>query len=154
MTDKNPFAFDPEKIMDFFKQNDFTKSFAEGKFPDMDTEALFAAQKRNMDALISANKAAAAGYQDLFQKQMAIFEETVSEAQKQFKEMDLKMDSKAAQAKTELAKAAFEKAIANMKDLAETAQKTNTEAYTIVSERVQSSVAELKEMMDGMQPKK
>jgi len=150
MFDKTAFAFDPEKFMDFFKQNDFTKALAEGKLPQLDTEALFAAQKKNMDALVEANKAAAAGYQDLFKKQMAIFEETVSEAQKQFKDLDLKMDSKAAAAQTELAKAAFEKAIANMKELAETAQKANTEAYDIVSARVKDSIAELRAMADKL----
>ena len=150
MFDKSAFAFDPEKMMDFFKQNEFTKAFAEGKLPQMDADALFAAQKKNMDALVEANKAAAAGYQDLFKKQMTIFEETVAEAQKQFKDLDLKMDSKAATAQAELAKAAFEKAIANMKDLAETAQKANTEAYEIVSARVKDSIAEIRTIAEKM----
>ncbi|NNU81611.1 phasin family protein [Halovulum dunhuangense] len=150
MFDKSAYAFDPEKMMDFFKNNEFTKAFTEGKLPQMDADALFAAQKKNMDALVEANKAAAAGYQDLFKKQMTIFEQTVAEAQKQFKDMDLKMDSKAATAQAELAKAAFEKAIANMKDLAETAQKANTEAYEIVSARVKDSIAELRAISDKM----
>lgn len=153
MADNNPFAFDTEKMMEFFKQNDFTKAFADGKFPQVDADALFAAQKKNMDALIAANQAAAAGYQDLFQKQMAIFEETVSEAQKQIKELDLKMDSKSASTKAEIAKTAFEKAIANMKDLAETAQKANSEAYEIVSARVKDSVNELQGLIEGMKSK-
>ena len=149
MTDNNPFAFDPSKMMDFFKQNDFTKMFTEGKMPSVDTEALFAAQQKNMDALVEANKAAAAGYQDLFQKQVAIFEETVAEAQKHFADLDLSMDGKSASAGSELAKAAFEKAIANMKDLAETAQKANSDAYEIVSARVKASIDELKAMADA-----
>ena len=144
MADKTAFPFDPEKMMEFFKQNDFTKAFTEGKLPGIDAEALFAAQKKNMDALVEANKAAAAGYQDLFRKQLAIFEETISEAQKQMKDLELKVDSKTAAARAEMAKAAFEKAIANMKDLADTAQKANTEAYEIVSARVKDSVEELK----------
>ena len=148
MFDKTTFAFDADKMMEMFKQNDFVKAFAEGKLPQVDTEALFAAQQKNMDALVAANKAAAAGYQDLFQKQMAIFEETVAQAQKQFQDLDLKLDAKAATQQTELAKAAFEKAIANMKDLAETAQKANTDAYEIVSARVKDSIEELKALAD------
>ncbi|WP_112322399.1 phasin family protein [Oceanibium sediminis] len=146
MAEKNAFAFDPEKMMDFFRQNDFTKAFADAKIPGFDTADLFAAQQKNMNALVEANKAAASGYQELFQKQMAIFEETLAEAQKQIKSTEMKLDGKAATAQAELAKAAFEKAIANMKDLAETAQKANTEAYEIVSARVKASVEELKDI--------
>ena len=147
MSQNNPFGFDAAKMMDFFKQNDFTKAFADAKLPDFDAEALMASQKKNMDALVAANKAAASGYQDLFQKQVAIFEETLKMAQAQMKDVDLKMDGKAASAKADLAKAAFEKAIENMKDLAETAQKANSEAYEIVSARVQDSVKELQDLV-------
>lgn len=150
MFEKTPFAFDAEQMMDFFKSNDFTKAFTEAKLPDVDTEALFAAQKKNLDALVEANKAAAAGYQELFRKQLAIFESTLSEAQAQMKDVDLKMDSQSANAKAELAKAAFETALANMKDLADTAQKANTEAYEIVSGRVKDSVEELKDLAGKM----
>lgn len=149
MFDKD-FKFDAEKFMDFFKQNDFTKAFGEMKMPQVDTEALFESQKKNMDALIAANKAAAAGYQELFQKQMSIFEATLAEAREQMKDVDLKVDAKAASAKMDLAKAAFEKALANMKDLAETAQKANSEAYEIVAARVKDSVAELKDLAEKM----
>lgn len=150
MADKTTNPFDPEKMMDFFRQNDFTKAFTEGKFPGLDPDALFAAQKKNMDALVEANKAAAAGYQDLFKKQLAIFEETVSEAQKQMKDLELKVDSKTASARAEMAKAAFEKAIGNMRELAETAHKANSEAYEIVSARVKESTDELKKMAEQL----
>ncbi|MEM9778342.1 MAG: phasin family protein [Pseudomonadota bacterium] len=150
MFEKNAFAFDPEKMMEFFKQNDFTKSLGEMKLPGFDTEAMVAAQKKNMDALVEANKAAAAGYQDLFKKQMAIFETTLSEAQAQIKDVDMKLDAKTATEQADLAKAAFEKAIANMKDLAETAHKANTDAYEIVSARVKDSMEELKALGESM----
>ena len=146
MFDKGTFAFDPEKMMELFKQNDFTKALGDMKMPGFDGEAIMAAQKKNMDALVEANKAAAAGYQDLFKKQMTIFEETLSQAQSQIKELDMKVDGKAATAQADLAKAAFEKAINNMKELAETAHKANSDAYEIVSARVKASVDELKDL--------
>jgi phasin family protein len=147
MFDPKAFAFDPEKISEFFKQNDFTKQFASFKMPGFDTDALMTAQKKNMDALVEANKAAAAGYQDLFKKQVAVFEETMSEAQKHLKSFDsTKLDADSAKAQAELAKAAFEKALANMQALAESAQKANASAYEIVSSRIQESMVELRDM--------
>ena len=124
MLDPKTFSFDVEKMTEFFKQNDFTKHLSGLKMPGIDTEALMQAQKKNMDALVEANKAAAAGYQDLFKKQMSIFEETMAEAQKQMKGFDAtKLDADKAKAQGALAKAAFEKALANMQALAESAQK-------------------------------
>jgi phasin family protein len=147
MFDPKTYAFDPEKISEFFKQNDFAKQFASFKVPGLDPEALMSAQKKNMEALVEANKAAAAGYQDLFKKQVAIFEETMSEAQKHLKSFDTtKLDADSAKAQAELAKAAFEKALANMQALAESAQKANAGAYEIVSARIQESMVELRDM--------
>ncbi len=146
MFDPKTFSFDVEKMTDFFKQNDFTKQLAGMKMPGFDTESMMAAQKKNMNALVEANKAAAAGYQDLFKKQMAIFEDTMAEAQKQLKGFDAtKLDAESAKAHGEIAKAAFGKALANMQALAEAAQKANSEAYEIVSARIKESMGELRE---------
>jgi phasin family protein len=147
MFDPKTFSFDVEKMSEFFKQNDFTKHLSQMKMPGFDPEALMAAQQKNMDALVEANKAAAAGYQDLFKKQMQIFEETMSEAQQAMKSFDAtKLDPEKAKAQGELAKAAFEKALANMQALAESAQKANAEAYEIVSARIKESLSELRDM--------
>jgi phasin family protein len=147
MFDPKTFSFDVEKMTEFLKQNDFTKQLAGMKMPGFDTDAVVTAQRKNMDALVEANKAAAAGYQDLFKKQMAIFEETMAEAQKQMKGFDAtKLDADAAKAQGEIAKADFEKALANMQALAESAQKANADAYEIVSARIQESMAELRDM--------
>jgi phasin family protein len=150
MFDPKTFSFDAEKMAEFFKQNDFTKQLANLRMPGVDPDALMKAQQKNMDALVAANKAAAAGYQDLFKKQMAIFEETMAEAQKQMKGFDAtKLDPERAAAQTELAKVAFEKALANMQALAEGAQKANAEAYEIVAARIKESLAELRNMAAG-----
>jgi phasin family protein len=147
MFDPKTFSFDVEKMADFFKQNDFTKHLASMKLPGVDAEALLAAQQKNMGALVEANKAAAAGYQDLFKKQMSIFEETMAEAQQQLKSFDAtQIDPDRAKAQAELAKAAFEKALANMQALAESAQKANADAYEIVAARIRESMTELREM--------
>lgn len=155
MFDPKTFQFDVEKMTEFFRTNEFTKQFQNMKMPGLDPEALMSAQKKNMDALVKANQAAAAGYQDLFKKQVAIFEETMAEAQKHMKGLDTtKLDAESAKAQGELARAAFERALSNMQMLAETAQKANTEAYEIVSARIQESMGELREMAQKVTSKK
>ncbi len=147
MFDPKTFSFDPEKMAEFLRNNDFTKALANLKLPEVDTEAMVNAQRKNMDALVEANKAAAAGYQDLFRKQMEIFEATMAEAQQHLKSLDAtKIDPERAKAQGELARAAFEKALANMQTLAESAQKANSEAYEIVTARVKESLAEMRDL--------
>jgi phasin family protein len=147
MFDPKTFSFDAEKMAEFFRNNDFTKALSNMKLPEFDTDAVMAAQKKNMDALVEANKAAAAGYQDLFKKQVAIFEETMAEAQKHMKPLDASsLDPDNAKAQGELAKAAFDKALGNMQALAESAQKANSDAYEIVSARIQESMGELRDL--------
>ena len=147
MFDPKTFSFDVEKMTEFFKQNDFTKHLANLKLPGVDTEALVSAQKKNMDALVEANKAAAAGYQELFRKQVAIFEDTMAEAKRQMAAFDAtKIDPDKAKAQGDLVKAAFEKALSNMQALAESAQKANADAYDIVAARIRESMGELRDM--------
>jgi phasin family protein len=151
MFDPKTFQFDVEKMQEFFKTNEFTRQFANLKMPGVDPEAIVEAQKKNMDALVAANQAAAAGYQDLFKKQVAIFEETMAEAQKHLKGFDsTKLDADAARKQADLAKAAFEKALANMQALAESAQKANSDAYEIVSARIKESLAEIRDLAAKM----
>ena len=146
MLDPKTFSFDVDKMTELFKQNDFTKLLASMKMPGVDADAMVKAQQKNMDALVEANKAAAAGYQELFKKQVAIFEETMAEAQRQMQSFDAAKLDERAKAQAELAKAAFEKALANMQALAESAQKANAEAYEIVAARIKESLAELKDL--------
>jgi len=147
MIDPKSFPFDLEQMTEFFKANDFTKAFAAPSMPGVDADAILAAQKKNMAALVAANKAAAAGYQELFAKQVEVFEATLGEAQKQIADFDpSKVDADSAAAQGEVAKAAFDKALGNMTALAEGAQKANADAFEVVSASIKDSVAELQEM--------
>ncbi|PIP95332.1 MAG: phasin, partial [Rhodobacterales bacterium CG18_big_fil_WC_8_21_14_2_50_71_9] len=78
-----------------------------------------------------------------YKKQMAIFEETMSAAQAQIASMGENLGPDSATKQADLYKVAFEKALANMTELAEAAKKANEEAFAIVSARVKESLAEL-----------
>ena len=140
--DNNP--FDPAKMTEMMKSADFTKMFDLSQFKGRDQSALFDAQKKNMDALVAAQQAAAAGYQDLFQKQVTIFQDTISAAQAQVAELSASGSPTDAAAKqADLSKKAYETALANVNELTEAAQKANAEAFEIVKARVEASVKEL-----------
>ncbi|MEM9009668.1 MAG: TIGR01841 family phasin [Pseudomonadota bacterium] len=147
MSDKPFFPFDAEKLTEMFRTGEFAKMLGDMKMPNVDATALMATQRKNMEALVEANRAAAAGYQELFRKQVKMFEETMEGAQAHMRDFDTSnMTSEAAQARAEVMQKALEKALAHMTELAETARKSNTEAFEIVSARLRESMEELKDL--------
>jgi phasin family protein len=152
MAEKNMFAFDAKQFAEMFKMpdmsamGDMSKFFEGMKMPGFDSAALMEHSKKNMEALVAANQAAAAGYQDFMKKQMAIFEETMHAAQTQMGQIGDGMSADAASKQAELYKAAMDKALANMTELAEAMKKSNEEVFAIVSARVKESIAELQAM--------
>lgn len=139
-----PFVFDTEKFAELFKTEELNKFFDQAK-ANFNPEALVEAQKKNVAALVEANKVAAAGYQDIFKRQVAMYEETVASLQSALSELgDAGLTADAQAKQVELAKSSFEKAVANMTELAEAAKKANEEAFEIVAARVRESVEELK----------
>ena len=133
MTDKFPFAFDMEAMKDAFKM------------PAFDMTAFQDAQQKNFAALVEANKTAMAGYRALYQRQVELFETAVAEARDRMGAAQGKPVSvETAHENFETLKAAFEKALADLKDMAEMAKDTNTQALEIVKTRAEEAFAEMK----------
>ena len=132
----NPFAFDADKIKDMFTA---------AKMPVVDTDALMAAQKKNVDALIEANKVAVAGYQDLYKRQVALFEAAVDQAKGMMTDTKAQpLTADQATQNVEAVKTAFEKTAADLNELTEMAQKANTGAFEVVKARAEEAAAEFK----------
>ena len=138
--EKSPFAFDADKVKEMFTT---------AKLPMVDAEAVMAAQQKNMDAFVAANKVVFAGYQDVIKRQMALVEAAVAQAKDSFSELQGQpMTVEQATANIEAMKTAFEKAAADAKELADLAQKANTGAFEIVKARFDEAVVEFKNAAD------
>ncbi len=147
MTAKTEFpfaAFDVNKMFDpklFDPQN----LFAGYKLPGFDAEALAAAQKKNLDAIVAANKKAFEGYQALAKRQVELYQQTLDELQAQVKDAVAKGAKDIDPTKqAEQLKAAVEKSLLNLKELAELAAKTNTETFETLNKRANEVVEELR----------
>lgn len=131
-----PFVFDAEKLKELFNV---------AKLPTVDADAVLAAQQKNVDALIEANQVVIAGYQDLYKRQIALFEAAVAQAKDKLTEAQSQpLTADQATQNVDALKAAFEKAATDVKELAELAQKANTGAFEIVKARAEEAVAEFK----------
>ena len=135
-----PLTFDAEKLAELFSA---------AKLPGVDADAVLAAQQKNVDAMIEANKVVTAGYQDLYKRQIALFEAAVAQAKDKLTEVQGQtLTADQATQNVEAMKAAFEKAASDVNELAEVAQKANAGAFEIVKARAEEAVTEFKAAAD------
>ena len=142
--------FDVTKMM---KEFDPTKMVAElssmlkqYKLPNVDLDSLVASQKKNLEALTSANRVAFEGLQAVSKRQAEILQETMNETSKAVDALSKAGSPPEIAAKqAELTKSAFERALANMRELAEMVSKANHEATNTVNARISASLDEIKE---------
>jgi len=141
------------KVPDFTQlYADFNRMFAEygklfgnGKAPIFDFEAAFASQRKNVEALTTANQLVFEGVQAVARRQAEIvrraFEE-LSQVSRELTAAGAPEDRLAKQ--TALAKEAFEAATANAREIAEMLQKSSNKAVDVLSNRVSENLDEVK----------
>ncbi len=126
--------------------NDFSKFFVNGKAPSLDLDSLFAAQRKNVEALTAANQVAFEGVKAVAQRQAEIVRTVIEDITKATKELtSVATPEEKFLKQTEIAKTGFEAAISNLRDLSETLQKANIEAASLINKRVSASFDELKD---------
>src|SRR5215831_9787627 len=107
----------------------FTKLGEQLKIPSIDMTKIMEHHQKNLEAMSRSWQAMASGASEIASKQRAVFEQAVQ-------------DVTAKQA--EFAKKAMEAAIANTRDFAELMQKSSSEAFKIVQDRMKESYEEIR----------
>ncbi len=126
---------------------DLAKLFEHFKVPGVDVSAMVESGRKDMEALVEANKAAFQGVQALALKQ----KEMLAEAMRKIEEYAKHAGASSASARqTEMARDAYHKVLADMKELAEIVRKSQAQAMTQVTDRAIEHLQELKRMI---QPK-
>ncbi|MCF8483145.1 MAG: phasin family protein [Rhodospirillum sp.] len=141
-------AKQPENFFDF----DFSKYLTDMKVPGIDVDTIVASQRRNLEALTSANKLAVEGMQAIMKRQAEILRQSMEEAATVAQDLtgpDAPQDKFGKQ--TELVKDSFEKTIANMRELAEMMAKSNTEVFELLNGRISAAMEEAKTLMEKQQ---
>jgi len=130
--------------MPFMDVNQLLEQF---KVPGVDVSAIMEARRKDIEALVTANRQAYEGMQLLGQRQAEMLHEATAEWQAATKDMMSAQSPGASAAKqAELGKQTFEKALANMRELAEMATKSQTQAWEVVNRRFHENLEELKKL--------
>jgi phasin family protein len=130
-----------------FLDMDFAKMMAEYRMPGLDLDGIMATQRRNIEALSAANQLAMEGMQAVMRRQTEILRQMMEESRQAMTELMAQGAPEEKVAKqADYVKAAFEKTLANMKELTEMLAKSNTEAADKLARRVSESLDELKQL--------
>jgi phasin family protein len=129
--------------------SDFTKLASEFQIPGVDWQELLASQQKNLQALGKANQVLVEGAQTVMRRQGEILQKTMAEVAEASKELMQQGDPQAHTSKRlAMAKASFETAIQNMRELAELANQSNREALEVINKRALESFEEIKKALE------
>lgn len=130
------------------KPDDLMKLFAEFRLPALaDLEGLAQAQRRNLEALSAANRIALEGAQAVARRHMEIVQSAMTEMAEAMRGLGgSESPQERARRQAELLKAGYERAVANMKEIADLIQKSNAEALDLLNRRFAEAMEEVKQM--------
>ena len=129
-----------------FFDMDVSKAFAGFQFPGFDVESLVAAQRKNLEAFTQANQLAVEGVQAVARRYVELIRQSVEEASAALKEMTQPGAPEERFAKNaEMAKHAFEKGVANAREIVELMTKANTEALSVIQKRATEGFEEMRD---------
>jgi hypothetical protein len=141
-------ATTPDFTNPFGNLDELLKQF---KVPGVDVSAIIESRRKDMDAVIAANQATAAAMQQVAKKQTEILTQALQAAQNNALQLAKGVGGVIDPMKqAELTRKAYEKALADIKEVGEIAQKAQTAAMTGITARAQQSAQELTKLM---QPK-
>jgi phasin family protein len=110
--------------------------------PGVDLAAVIESRRKDIDALVAANQAALEAAQALARKQTEMLTEAMQDIQKAARDTAVSIGDPSKQAAN--ARKAIEKAIADMKELAEMAQSSQREALAHLTQRANEHLQEIR----------
>jgi phasin family protein len=130
--------------------SDFTRLFADLKLPALpDMEAFVAASRRNMETFTAANRIALEGAQAVARRHMEIMQQGMAEMSEAVRSMATAEAPQVKAAKqAELLKLAYERAVANIKEIGDLIQRSNAEAIGLLNKRFAEAMDEIKALAD------
>ena len=130
---------------------DFIKIMQDFRIPGVDAEALWAAQRRNLEAVAQVNQAAIEGAQAVARRQAEILQSSLGEAAEAARAVAEADPADKLAKQTELAKTAFDTAVANMRELSEMVVKAQGAAFETINKRVAEGLDEVRSAADKAQ---
>jgi phasin family protein len=123
---------------------DFARALSDFRIPGFDVQAMVEAQRKNLEALTHANQLAVEGMRALAQRQAEIVQQAVEDASALFRDWAEPSAPEDRIAKSaEAARQAFEKGLANLRELNELGSKASADVLGTIAKRISESFDEV-----------
>ncbi|EEA00704.1 phasin [Burkholderia sp. H160] len=130
---------------------EYLKLFKQFKLPAFDASAMLESRRKDFEALATANTMALSGLQALGLKQSEMLGAAITRLQSLVAQQNgatgKPASAAAAGEATQQASKAWQKALADVRELAETAYRIHTDSNAVITRRVAENVEELKAML-------
>jgi phasin family protein len=124
---------------------DVSKAFGDFRFPHFDADAIVAAQRKNVEALMQANQLAVEGVRAIAERQAEIMQQTLGQASSLLREWtqpDAPIEKLAKN--VEVARQAFENTVANVRELNHIRAKASEDVFNVIARRVSHGLDEVR----------
>lgn len=124
---------------------DVTKMFADFRFRPFDVEAVWAAQRRNLEALSQANQLAVEGAHAVAKRQIEMTQQTLEDLSTLVREMTQPASTEDRIAKqSEYTKKVIDKGLTHGREIAALAAKAGSEATEVLQKRATEGIDEMR----------
>lgn len=137
-------SFDPSKLAE-----EMTKMLGQYKIPGVDMDTVVASQKKNVEALVAANRTVVEGVQAVMKRQAEMMQEAMAEMTKAVETMSKSATSPKdlVAAQVDLVKSGLERTFSSLQEIAQMVSKSQTDASSQINARITASLDELKSLV-------
>ncbi len=127
---------------------DIVKLLEQYKLPGIDIAAIIEMRRKDIEALMTANRVALEGAQSVGQKQVEILRSTLDQLSSLIQQATASGSMTEKTTKTgELVQQGLQRALENMRELAETAYKSQSDTYAVLTKRIQENLDEARALL-------
>ena len=127
---------------------DIVKLLEQYKLPGIDIAAIIEMRRKDIEALMTANRVALEGAQSAGQKQVELLRGTLDQLSSLIQQATASGSMTEKTTKTgELVQQVLQRALENMRELAETAYKSQSDTYAVLTKRIQENLDEARALL-------
>ena len=127
---------------------DIVKLLEQYKLPGIDIAAIIEMRRKDIEALMTANRVALEGAQSIGQKQVEIPRSTLDQLSSLIQQATASGSMTEKTTKTgDLVQQVLQRALENMRELAETAYKSQSDTYAVLTKRIQENLDEARALL-------
>ena len=127
---------------------DFAKVFEQLKLPGLDVAAIVESRRKDIEALMTANRLALEAAQSLGQKQVEMLRHSLTEIRDAITHAGAAKGSEEPAARnSELVQRILQTVLQDMRELSEAAFKAQSDTVAVVNKRIQDNIEEMKALL-------